>query len=232
MGNSEPRKRRQPRDKYDHDNHVYGTGSAHYTRAYVETKRTKNRFSLSSLLSFAPPFSISLSFHLSYSPISISMHATILSRSHPVFYSLSHSHFSTFSPFVSVRASSLPPLSILRPRLYRSLHALRPLSSLLLPLALLPSSQREPRSLSLAPTLFLCSISFTGKSEATGSYVACGFTRAHLLNRFLSLVLLARHGSIGHVARFGRGFHFQKNPDRTIPLGSRVRHRTRRFFRS
>lgn len=39
MGNSEirKRKRRQLHDKYDHDNHVYGTGSAHYTRAYIET---------------------------------------------------------------------------------------------------------------------------------------------------------------------------------------------------
>ena len=39
---------------------------------------------------------------------------------------------------------------------------------------------------------------------------------------------LAGRSNVGHVARFGRGFHFQKNPDRTIPLGSRVKHRSTR----
>lgn len=212
---------------------MYGTGSAHYTRAYIETGHKE------SFLSFFPSLVHSSILHLPFVSPFLFAHFHFyarhysLSHSHPVFYSLSHSHFSTFSPFASFehRSSPLSCLpSIVHPRLafdrlYRSLHGFRPLSSLLLPLAYLPSHS-QPRSLSLAPTLFLCSISFTGKSEATGSYVACGFTSAFAEPLFVAGLLLAGR-SIGHVARFGRGFHFQKNPDRTIPLESWVKHRTR-----
>lgn len=111
--------------------------------------------------------------------------------------------FFHFFSICFVRASLLPPphpssSSRLRssspPSLHRTLSVpcpAFPFHSLARSLARSPS-RGQPRSLSLAPTLFLCSISFAGKSEATGSYVACGFTnRARLLNRFLSLVLLA-----------------------------------------
>lgn len=237
MGNSEirKRKRRQLHDKYDHDNHVYGTGSAHYTRAYIETGHKE------SFLPFFPSLLHSPILHLPFVSPFLFAHFHFYARHY--FLSLP----SCFLLFISfpffhffficfVRASLLePPLSLSRlssivhprlafDRLYRSLHGFRPLSSLLLPLAYShppPIASHVP-SRSLPHFSSVRSRSLVNPKQQVPALLAA--LRVHLLNRFLSLVLLAGR-SIGHVARFGRGFHFQKNPDRTIPLGSWVKHR-------
>lgn len=160
------------------------------------------------------------------------MHATILSLT-PILFSTLYL-IPIFPLFLHLLRSSIVPLpSLAFPRSF-ILVSLSIVSTVLYTVSVpclafsfhLLTSHSQPRSLSLAPTLFLCSISFTGKSEATGSYVACGFTSAFAEPLFVAGLLLAGR-SIGHVARFGRGFHFQKNPDRTIPLESWVKHRTR-----
>lgn len=206
-------KRRQLRDKYDRDNHVCTALARRATLEPLHRNRAQR------IVSPFLPFSRSLV----HSPSPFRF--TFLIRPFPflctpLFLPHSHPKFSTlylipiFPLFLHLFRSSIaaPPSSsfiLVSPSILVSTvsppHAFRPLSSLPLPLArsLARSPSRgQPRSLSLAPTLFLCSISFAGKSEATGSYVACGFTnRARLLNRFLSLVLLLAGGTQQRRAR-------------------------------
>lgn len=165
-----------------------------YSSLYIETGHKE------SFLPFFPSLVHSSILHLPFVSPFLFAHFHFYARHYfsltpiPSFLLFISFPFFHFFSICFVRASLLPPPHPSSSSL-PSLHAFRPLSSLPLPLArsLARSPSRgQPRSLSLAPTLFLCSISFAGKSEATGSYVACGFTnRARLLNRFLSLVLLA-----------------------------------------
>lgn len=114
MGNSEirKRKRRQLHDKYDHDNHVYGTGSAHYTRAYIETGHKE------SFLPFFPSLLHSPILHLPFVSPFLFAHFHFYARHYSLslpscfllFISFPFFHF--FS-ICFVRASLLePPLSL------------------------------------------------------------------------------------------------------------------------
>lgn len=211
---------------------MYGTGSAHYTRAYIETGHKE------SFLPFFPSLVHSSilhlpSFHLSYSPISISMHATILSLTpilfstlylipiFPLFLHLLRSSIVALPSLAFPRSFILVSLSIVSTVLYT---VSVPCLAFSFHLLTSPPIANHVRSRSLPHFSSVRSRSLVNPKQQVPTLLAA--LRVHLLNRFLSLVLLAGR-SIGHVARFGRGFHFQKNPDRTIPLESWVKHRTR-----
>lgn len=195
---------------------MYGTGSAHYTRAYIETGHKE------SFLSFFPSLVHSSILHLPFVSPFLFAHFHFyarhysLSHSHPVFYSLSHSHFSTFSPFASFEHRCSPSLAFPRSFILVSLSIVStvlytvsvPCLAFSFHLLTSPPIANHVRSRSLPHFSSVRSRSLVNPKQQVPTLLAA--LRVHLLNRFLSLVCCWRDAASDTLLASGEVSTFRK----------------------